>query len=35
MPKNAKSREAEHGQKMIEVKLRFWTNNFRPPDIGV
>jgi len=27
MPKNAKAREAEHGQKMIEVKLRFWTNN--------
>jgi hypothetical protein len=20
-------REAEHGEKMIEVKLRFWTNN--------
>lgn len=27
MPKKARSREAEHGQKMIEVKLRFWTNN--------
>lgn len=21
------SKEAEHGQKMIEVKLRFWTND--------
>jgi len=21
------SLEAEHGQKMIEIKLRFWTNN--------
>lgn len=27
MPKNVESREAEHGQKMIEVKLRFWTND--------
>jgi hypothetical protein len=24
------SREAEHGQKMIEIKLRFWTNNIAP-----
>ena len=24
---NVASLEAEHGQKMIEVKLRFWTNN--------
>jgi hypothetical protein len=21
------AKEAEHGQKMIEIKLRFWTNN--------
>lgn len=27
MKKNLESREAEHGQKMIEVKLRFWTND--------
>lgn len=27
MAKNVESREAEHGQKMIEVKLRFWTND--------
>jgi hypothetical protein len=27
MPKNVESREAEHGQKMIEVKIRFWTND--------
>ncbi len=27
MSENAESREAKHGQKMIEVKLRFWTNN--------
>lgn len=22
--------EAQHGEKMIEVKLRFWTNNISP-----
>lgn len=30
MPKNKKSAaalEAEHGEKMIEIKLRFWTND--------
>ena len=27
MDKNIQSHEAEHGQKMIEVKLRFWTND--------
>jgi len=32
MPKNIESREAEHGQKMIEVKLRFWTNNIANQD---
>jgi hypothetical protein len=26
MTKDLEAREAEHGQKMIEVKLRFWTN---------
>jgi hypothetical protein len=26
MPTTVESREAQHGQKMIEVKLRFWTN---------
>lgn len=24
---NAEQREAEHGERMIEVKIRFWTNN--------
>jgi hypothetical protein len=24
---NIESLEAEHGQKMIEIKLRFWTND--------
>ena len=27
MTKDLDAREAEHGQKMIEVKLRFWTND--------
>lgn len=27
MPTTVESREAKHGQKMIEVKLRFWTND--------
>ena len=27
MTKNHFEKEAEHGQKMIEVKIRFWTNN--------
>lgn len=30
MPQNKKSTaalEAEHGEKMIEIKLRFWTND--------
>lgn len=27
MPEDLKAREAKHGQKMIEVKVRFWTND--------
>ncbi len=27
MSKDVLSREAKHGQKMIEVRLRFWTND--------
>jgi hypothetical protein len=27
MPEDIQSREAKQGQKMIEVKLRFWTND--------
>ena len=27
MSEAIKAKEAEHGQKMIEVKLRFWTND--------
>lgn len=27
MTNNLKAQEAKHGQKMIEVKLRFWTND--------
>ena len=27
---NIESLEAEHGQKMIEIKLRFWTNDIAP-----
>ena len=34
MPKNivrqADSLEAKQGEKMIEIKLRFWTNNIAP-----
>ncbi len=24
------AREAKHGEKMIEIKVRFWTNNLTP-----
>ena len=27
MPESIESREAKHGSKMIEVKVRFWTND--------
>lgn len=27
MPEDLDAREAPHGQKMIEVKVRFWTND--------
>src|SRR4051812_15108610 len=27
MPEPVEAREAEHGKRMIEVKLRFWTND--------
>ena len=27
MPESVESREAKHGSKMIEVKVRFWTND--------
>ncbi|MGJ4908051.1 hypothetical protein [Bradyrhizobium sp. HKCCYLS2033] len=27
---DAQSLEAAHGQKMIEIKLRFWTNDIAP-----
>ena len=27
MPKNVEERVAQHGQKMIEIQLRFWTND--------
>ena len=30
MNKSTTSREAKHGQKMIEVKVRFWTDNLAP-----
>lgn len=26
------AKEAVHGQKMIEVKLRFWTNDIAPEE---
>lgn len=29
-PKNLVALEAKHGEKMIEVKIRFWTNNLAP-----
>ena len=32
MAQNVESREAEYGQKMIEIKLRFWTNNIADQD---
>ena len=34
MPKTEaiESREAKHGEKMIEIKLRFWTNNIASED---
>jgi hypothetical protein len=27
VPESVESREAKHGSKMIEVKVRFWTND--------
>lgn len=27
MPPSVESKEAEHGKKMIEVRIRFWTND--------
>jgi hypothetical protein len=27
VPESIESREAKHGSKMIEVKVRFWTND--------
>lgn len=30
MAARAEEREAAHGQKMIEVKVRFWTNDMAP-----
>jgi hypothetical protein len=30
MPENIEAREAQHGEKMIEIKLRFWTDNIAP-----
>jgi hypothetical protein len=27
MPETVEAREAAHGQRMIEVRVRFWTNN--------
>jgi hypothetical protein len=30
MPQDAQSREARYGEKMIEVKLRFFTDNIAP-----
>jgi len=27
VPESVESREAKHGSKMIEVKIRFWTND--------
>jgi hypothetical protein len=30
MPEDIQSREARHGEKMIEVKVRFWTDNIAP-----
>jgi hypothetical protein len=27
MPQDIESREAKHGEKMIEIKLRFWTDD--------
>jgi hypothetical protein len=27
MPQDVESREAKHGEKMIEIKLRFWTDD--------
>jgi hypothetical protein len=29
---NAPAREAKYGEKMIEVKVRFWTNDIAPDD---
>ena len=30
MPEDTQSREAQHGEKMIEVRLRFWTDSIAP-----
>jgi hypothetical protein len=30
MPEDVQSREARHGEKMIEVRLRFWTDDIAP-----
>jgi hypothetical protein len=30
--KTAASKQAKHGEKMIEVKIRFWTNDIAPGD---
>jgi hypothetical protein len=27
VPENAEARDAAHGEKMIEIKVRFWTND--------
>jgi len=27
MPESVEAREAAHGQKMIEIRVRFWTND--------
>ena len=27
MPEDAQTREAKHGKRMIEVRVRFWTND--------
>jgi hypothetical protein len=30
MAESAESREAAHGSRMIEIKIRFWTNDLAP-----
>ena len=32
MSEKLQEKEAQHGQKMIEVKIRFWTNNIAKGD---